>query len=229
MSDFPVMEMPKRPHGSQLKRARDLLDYGISSTNSLASLYDDLMQARGRGAPTHENQDLLRAMLVMAGATLDVVVKAIIRDALHLLIDKNAKARRTAREHVHRRLLKTVEREGGKRLAQALLSASPQVAIVDFIIDDITGESLQSVGQLKLAAEYLGLDGFEVPTGVGDALAARNQIVHEMDAIQREARTKGSRKRRQRRKDEMRAFAKELLSIAVKFCDEVDKALKKAG
>ncbi|MCK6456025.1 MAG: hypothetical protein L6Q92_05790 [Phycisphaerae bacterium] len=223
------MAPPNAPSTELLKRAHELLEYGIASTNSLADLYDTLTESRGRGAPTHEDQDLLRAMLVMAGATLDIVVKRIIRDSLHALVTKNAKALKAARDHVHRRLLKTIDDRGGQRLAEALLSESPQAAIVGFIIDDITGESLQSVEELQRAAGYLGLEGFQVPQGVRDALAARNQIVHEMDAIETQTRGRGSRRRRQRKKDEMRTFAKQLLDAAAMFCTAVNGALANAG
>jgi hypothetical protein len=223
------MKPPSPPANQRLKRAHELLEYGIQSTNSLAELYDRLTKKRGPGAPTHEDQDLLRAMLVMAGATLDIVVKTIVRDTLHVVVAKNRGARSKACDYVHRRLLKTIEDRGGQRLAEALLSESPQAAIVDFIIDDITGGSMQSVDQLQQAAAYLGLENFQVAPEVRDALTARNQIVHEMDAIEEEPGGKGSRRRRQRKKLEMRDWAKALLQVAANLCGALDKALANPG
>jgi len=223
---FPdVASSPSKPRAKELATAHVLLRYGVASTNSLAKLYDLVMWSRGRGAPTHEDQGLLRAMLVMAGATLDVVVKRIIRDALQLLVNRSKNALETAAKHVYRRLLKNIQESGGQRLAQALLSRSPVAALVELIIDDITGESLQSMEQVRQAAAYLGLEDFSVPQGVQEAFAARNQIVHEMDIVHEQRKGRGRRRRQQRKKDEMRAFAEVLLRTAIQFCKSVDDAL----
>jgi len=216
-----VVAHPPSPTTNKLSGAHTLLCGGIDSVNSLARLYDDATRARGRGAPTHEEQDLLRAMVVMAGAALDATTKRIIHDALADLMKPDSAALREAQTHVKRRLLTALDKRGGDRLAEALLDANPRQRIVRFIIDDLTGDSLQSVDQLERAIRFLGVSGFRVGS-LREAFEARNQIIHEMDATPENP----SRNRRQRRKTAMREFAATLLKAAAQLLQNVDEALQ---
>ncbi len=223
-----VFQPTAEPKHQALSRAYELLGHGTDSVNSLHSLYESVTQKRGPGAPTHEDQDLLRAMLVMAGATLDVVVKQVIADSLRLLTTKNEGARKEAAKHIHRRFLKKIGEAEGEEFAEALFVESTADKLTSFIVEDFAGQSLQSTTQLRITARLLGLTEASIfdekPTK--SALEARNQVVHEMDAILGAPKRKaGQKARRQRKKKEMVDFSNGLLAVAAKFVRETDKQL----
>ncbi len=223
-----VSDHPEKPQSNQLKSAYLVLCDGIDSVNSLAKLYEEATKKRGRGAPTHEEQDLLRAMVAMAGATLDATIKRIIMECLHDVVDKNESAQEEVTKHIERNVLNREASRGNKRLAKALLDPRPPQKIISFIIKDITGESLQSVKQLAKASKILGLDSrkntkrFDLGK-LEKAFEARNQIIHEMDATPGK---EGNKRRRQRKKKEMREYAQNLLGAAKSLLIQVDEVLK---
>jgi hypothetical protein len=94
--------------------------------------------------------------------------------------------------------------------------------VVEFAIEEITGDSLQSVEQLEKASRFLGVN-VGAPA-LKPAFEARNQLIHDMDA------TLGTtgKKRRQRKKKEMWAFAKTLLGTGSELLRKVDEQLKVA-
>ena len=227
-----VMWRPQAPSTECLRSAHLALCDGIDSVNNLWSLYG-AGTARGKGgAPTHEHQDLLRAMVVMAGAALDATAKRVIADSLYPLVERNEGSRTEAQKHVKRSVLGELEKGSTDRLAEALLADSPRRRIVEFIIADLTGGSLQSVEQLRKATALLGL-GSEFAKGnakeLKDAFEARNQIVHEMDALKAAPAARGKKRRRQRKKDEMFGFAKSLLEAAHELVEGVDGLLGDSG
>ena len=68
-------------------RAFDIVKYGHNSSAALLKAFYDVKNNRGasRGAATDEEQDILRAMIVTAGACIDSTLKQLFRDALHEL------------------------------------------------------------------------------------------------------------------------------------------------
>lgn len=214
----PVAKHPAAPASDKLISTYQLLCGGIDSVNSLALLYDKATAKRGPGAPTHEEQDLLRSMVVMAGATLDATTKRMVKDTLQDVVLRVPESLKKAREFVQRQILNTLSTTGGEKLAEALLHDSPRWKVIEFLIDEITGDSLQSVEQLMRASAFMGVTLEAAP--LRQAFEARNQIIHEMDAV-----LGGGKKRRQRRKPQMRGFAQQLLGAAAELLARTDERL----
>jgi hypothetical protein len=158
-------------------------------------------------------------MVVLAGAALDATTKRIIRDALQDIVVRVPSSLVEARKFVKRQLLENLSAKGGDYLAEALLSESPRKRVVEFAIEEITGDSLQSVEQLEKASRFLGVN-VGAPA-LKPAFEARNQIIHEMDATLGTA----GKKRRQRKRKEMWTFAKVLLGAASELLRKVDEQL----
>lgn len=218
-----AFDEPPAVRTQRLERAHRLLCDGISSVNSLATLYDEIQKARGGGAPKTSEQDLLRAMVLMAGATVDAATKRLIRDSLRAVAHKSGSAQREALVHIKRKILSDLGGEGGDRLAHALLASKPRFVIVDYIVEDTTGDSLQSETELKKVSKLLGLNPGDLPS-TKLAFRARNQIIHEMDSAE-DSGQPGAKNRRQRKKAEMHEYAKCLIQTAVYFVQGVDDIL----
>ena len=151
------------------------------------------------------------------------MVKHAIRDALPSVIDRVEKAEDNFREFVERKL--PAEGRSGTRLLSRILTArDPRGALVEELVRDLTGQSLQSRAQILRAGSF-----FDLPSGelVDDmelfdkVFAARNQIVHEMDIDF----TQPRRNRGRRPKDDMVEFTEAVLICAARFLVGVDKKL----
>src|SRR5262245_55613750 len=155
-----------------------------------------------RGMSTDEEQDLLRAMLVMAAAGLDAMTKQLVSDALPLLIECDEKALDSFEKFIARQIRPEITdgspSAGAKFLARLLSRATPQRAAVETYVVQLAEGSLQSVVALYEVVAALGL----WPNDVGvdrDALSpifeARNKIIHELDVnLKVERRTRNIRK-----------------------------------
>jgi len=215
-----IINKPEIPEQELLKSAHAIHCDGIDSVNSLAKLYSRATRRRGPGAPTHEEQDLLRAMVVMASAALDATLKRIIRDTLSELARRNKLVLDEVQKLIKRRLLSDLEKRGGDRLAEALLYDSPRQRVIEFIIEDATGDSLQSEAEVQKVVQLLGIENFKT-SNLRKAFIARNQVVHEMDS------TLGPGFRRRRRtKGEMVGYAKALLETATQILEKVDTSFR---
>lgn len=158
---------------------------------SSISLYQAFELARAkRGKPggmtTDLEQDILRAMLVMACAGLDSALKQVIRDALPLLVQTNPEAQAGLEKFVERQIRGEDIDIGTnvKYLAKVLASSSPHRRVVESYIAELTGDSLQSANQLFKAVNVLGVDPKEVGADkatLRPIFEARNQIIHELD------------------------------------------------
>jgi len=137
---------------------------------------------------TDQEQDLLRAMLVMATAGLDSMSKQLIRDSLPVLISCSDQAQNSFERFIARKLGDDkVSRDrvaANKFLARILSKPSPQIQLVEEYIFDLTKGSLQSSESLFQVAGALGVDpptaGID-PTVLSPIFSIRNSIVHELD------------------------------------------------
>lgn len=140
-----------------------------------------------RGAPTDEQMDLLRAMLVFAGAGIDSMLKQLIRDAVPSLLEFDSAVYRELHTYATRRFRafssSEVSAAPAQFLASTLLSGDPRSMILDAYVEDLTGGSLQSPTELARSVVALGLQPsvFANIGSLGDAFDVRNQIVHELD------------------------------------------------
>ena len=199
-----------------------VLRYAKDSVNHLLEIYGSLQSKRRGGAPRTEEQDLLRATVVMACAGLDACVKSLIEHTIKDVVHQNEDAKEALLEFVRRRLNRSSE--GGaidtKLLAELLVSGRPSERAADMVVDELRGRSLQSTEELRRAVRFLGVAKFQLPEELRDLFVARNQIVHEMDMDLGNP----HRRRRPRRREEMVKYAETALRVGealIKECDQV--------
>lgn len=150
----------------------------------------------GTTAASHEEQDLLRAMLLFACSGLDAVVKQLIQDALETVLEHDEGAQREFKKFAERRLKKSSTGEERERtltgqnipdvslLAELLVSFNPRALLVFTLTKTLISDSLQSRDQLLKVASHFALTKDDVMSDdkvTKEAFDARNQIAHEMD------------------------------------------------
>ena len=169
---------------------------------------------RGPGSPTDADQDLLRAMLVFAGAGLDAVLKQIIRDTLAVGLLKIEPLRKDFMDHFANRFIKkstSGEAIDTHLIAQLLFSEAPREDMVELYSVSKTARSLQSKDELLKVTSSFGLEPKQVTADlkqVNEAFLARNQIVHEMDVNFQQ-----NRSRRQRSRADIVLYVNSLLDV----------------
>ena len=112
------------------------------------------------GPSTHDEQDLYRAMLIFACAGLDVLVKQLTKTKLPHLMSRDVKVKEKFKEYVKRGIRKD-ERELLNALALALVDERPRDFLAREYIESLTGESLQSVEELRKVGEGTQTPEFE--------------------------------------------------------------------
>jgi hypothetical protein len=173
---------------------------------------------------TDEEQDLLRAMLVMAAAGLDSMVKELVRDALPSVVFDDPQAKGGLERHISAR----VRSSDSDFLSKVLSSPGPSSAVVQDYVMQLTASSLQSAAELARAASALGLE----PRNVGIDFEqlrlifdVRNKIIHELD-INFEVKR---RVRNVRRADTMVRHTNALLEIGEKILRAVDEKIRRTA
>lgn len=152
-------------------------------------------------------------MLVFACAGMDRACKALVEDAFRALADLDLSVEESLAKYVTRRIT-----PGGvvdsAALSRVLLSPwNPRHALLADFVNDLTGDSLQSVSQLfRVYAALRVQDGYvrERKEVLSRTFAARNEIVHEMDLVT----TDGRPDRRLRNDDELVFMASGALAVA---------------
>lgn len=216
----------QRTAGELTANANTILAHARSTVGAFDRAFEAVRTSRGvtQGAPTDEEQDLLRAALVLAAAGLDSLTKYLIRDTITALLKTDANVRAQLEKFIQKRIQGTAEVgeiSGGARfLAKILAAPSSRDQLIEEYIEDLTGGSLQSVDELFRAAKALGVDPAEVGVDarkLRPVFEARNQIIHELD-IDLEGKR---RKRRQRTKKSMLGDAEVLLGVGEKLIQNV--------
>jgi hypothetical protein len=220
-----IVTVPK-PKSPILANSCTILEYAIESVESLLEIYKIFTKGRGRGAPSTEEQDQLRAMIVFAGAGLDAALKQIVHDALLAVVGKSPGAHEELVKFVERRLVRGGS-EGGiglnaKEMAALLLAPSPRGAAIDMLARELTSRSLQSYEELERLLRFLGIADLTLDkASLKAAFDARNRIVHEMDMDL----DNPTRKRKSWKRDEMVAQARVLLETAGNIVAKIDAIL----
>jgi len=167
-----------------------------------------------RGRLTENEEDLLRAAIVFAGAGLDATLKQLIRDSLPSVLEvsdlADGKFSAFIKTHISQADVVDVS-----RLAAYLASRSPRAELIEAYIADLTGGSLQSKQQVEAVAGALGVDDADLRrrvAGLRTAFQARNQIAHELDL--RSPERHGDRARRTRKINDSVGTCHELLESA---------------
>ena len=214
--------------------AATILKYTHESAKSLLEAYGLMREERGgkRGMTTDAEQDVLRAMLVMAAAGLDGMAKQLIRDSLPLLVHRDQAVQDGLEKFISRQIRGEADSPeiatGTKFLARVLAAESQQRQVIEEYIRELTGGSLQSADELMRVAAAFGLK----PQDVGidakqlkDVFDARNKIIHELDID-----LDGDRRKRNLRQQTMMKGATDLLlDIGMKTISAVDRKLNKSG
>lgn len=167
-----------------------IYEYTHTSASSLVVAFDDAKAKRGnlRGILTDQEQDILRAALVMCCAGVDACLKQAIRDCFEHLLEES----RSVREGFEKFIRKRISGEGdalelaagSKFLALVLAEKSPRTKLIEEYIRDLTGDSLQSVDEILRTTAALGLENKKLGLDVArlkDVFQVRNKIIHELD------------------------------------------------
>jgi hypothetical protein len=201
--------------------------YGHNSSAALLKAFYDVKNNRGasRGAATDEEQDILRAMIVTAGACIDSTLKQLFRDALHELAQYDDDVKSAMQKFISRELRNL---EGSPKLYEHLAASFMVDYPFDFWVDryvyELTGSSLQSTDQLFMACAAFGIKPNNVgvkPDDLKPIFVMRNRIIHEMDINFDEAR----RNRRQRAVGTSANAANKLLEVTESILLKVDTKL----
>jgi len=226
-----LRELTRTPVSSELCRQAALtLKHAHDSASSMLKAFDLVRAERGSpvGMTTDEEQDLLRAMLVMAAAGLDAMVKQLIRDSLPKLVEIDSDVRKGLEKFVERRIRNGGEDTdvlGGRTfLARVLAAPEQQRQVIEEYIKELTGGSLQSPNDIMRTASALGVPkkslGIDLQK-LKRIFDIRNKIIHELDID-----LKGERRKRNiRRRADMMDYANALLKTAENMRDAVDTKL----
>ena len=174
---------PPMPVAEELWNAHTVLQRTFWTASSFLTIFDTRLGERGRGAPSDEDYDLLRAMLLFTCAGIDSMMKHIIREALEVVIERVEKAEDNFRDFVQRRLLASTEFSPAL-LTRVLTSGDPRRALIEELVRDLTSQSLQSKAQILKCGSFFDLRSDDLIADMllfEDICRARNEIAHEMD------------------------------------------------
>jgi hypothetical protein len=227
--EFKLRRCANRGRSRPCEKAAVILERAHSSSEALLHAFEEAWIARGRprGVTPDDEQDLLRAMLVMAAAGLDSTVKQLIRDALPALVERNPSVRDGLEKFASRNIRGDPEGPepslvGARFLGRVLAAKSPQAQVIEEYIRDLTGTSLQSAEELAKAASALGLSKAKIDVArFKEIFGIRNKIIHELDINLDGDR----RKRNERRREKMMEDTNALLEVGEKVLAEVDELL----
>ncbi len=213
-----------------LTKAALIYQYTHTASSSLLTAFDDAKTKRGnkRGVLTDQEQDILRAALVMACAGLDAALKQAIRDCIEELLEKDKPVRDRFEKFIRKRIGgegDVLELAGGaKFLALILADRAPRNRLIEEYIKELTGDSLQSTEEILRTASALGLDPkslkLDIPK-LKEIFGIRNKIIHELD-IDLEA---PKRKRRVRSQSDLLDNADSVLAVTKSTLEALDAKL----
>ena len=163
-----------------------ILSYAHLTADALYDSFCVVREKQGsKGTTTDEQQDLLRSMLVLALAGLDSSTKQLVTLALPALVGREAVSADALLEFGTRRLSGLGDRADANRLLLSLMiDDEPRQRLVSEFVEDLAGDSLQSVGQLMRVVNVLGVESPTLRTqvtGLEEAFGVRNNIIHRMD------------------------------------------------
>lgn len=213
-----------------LSKSALIYQYTHASASSLVEAFDDAKAKRGnkRGVLTDQEQDILRAALVMCCAGVDAALKQAIRDCFEHLLEKS----KTVREGFEKFIRKRISGEGdalelaagAKFLALVLAERDPRTKLIEEYIRELTGDSLQSVDEVLRTTAALGLEskslGLDLPR-LREIFVIRNKVIHELD-IDLNA---PKRKRKVRSQADLLDNSDFMLGTIKKLLEALDKTL----
>lgn len=174
-----------------------------------------------RGRLAGNEEDLLRAAIVFAGAGLDATLKQLIRDTLPLLLEENRQAQEKFQEFVREQITKG-DAAHPEMIARYLSAVTPRDSLIEDYVFALTGSSLQSAEEVQRTAGALGVQDGQLRkriSGLRAVFVARNEISHELD-LQRPER-QGDRARRSRRMQPTADLCHEALDLGQLIVNDV--------
>lgn len=132
-----------------LRKPALIFEYTHASASSLIVAFDDAKTKRGnpRGVLTDQEQDILRAALVMCCAGVDAALKQAIRDCFEHLLERSNLVREGFEKFIRKRISGEGDvlelASGAKFLSVVLAEKEPRRKIVEEYIRELTGDSLQ--------------------------------------------------------------------------------------
>ena len=186
----------------ELAKAVIIYIYSCASAQSLINAFADAKAKRGgrRGVLTDQEQDILRAALVMSCAGIDASIKQATRDCFEKLFQRNEKGYELFQRFIQKRLAgdgdSGISSTGNKFLALILAETNPRQKLIVEYIRELTSDSLLSFEQLKKTSAELGIDKGLILEEVKlrKIFVVRNTIIHELDIdLNARARKRGVR------------------------------------
>lgn len=171
----------------ECKNARLILSCAFDSASALFKAYQLLIRRRSPkqgGMTTDEEQDLLRAMLVMAGAGVDGMAKELIRKTLFVLVKKEPEVLNGLKKFIETQLRGKNEQISAAFMAKILVAQDHLAQVTEEYVRDLTGGSLQSAEEILSTANALGVVNFQSKIDVRklkQVFEVRNKIIHELD------------------------------------------------
>lgn len=218
---------------SECENASLILQHAHAAASALYKAYQLLLKRRDPsrgGMTTDDEQDLLRAMLVMTAAGLDGMTKQLIRDTLPKLVLQNENAINGLRGFIGNKV-KQQNDYTAKFLTNILASQNQFAAVTEDYIKDLTGNSLQSTDEILSAIAALGISEEEKKTAIANKeidiqklkkiFDVRNKIIHELD-IQLSGQR---RKRNIRSKKEMLGMVEALFKLSSWMLQRVSRII----
>ncbi len=166
-----------------LDRCRKIKDATHNSIDSLFDIYDDLKIKRGPA--TDQQQDLLRAIIVLGCAGLDSFMKQIVEDGLELVRKNNKKSHKYFIGKTQEILSgNTTDSIDLKIMSEILMSGKSDDMLSQKIVSLLTDHSLQNYGELIEILKAFGLPEElfkEEKDLIRSLFRSRNNIAHEFD------------------------------------------------
>ncbi len=205
-------------------RAVTAWDRARRSCESFLRIFDEATANRGSGTPKDEEQDLLRAMLVFAGAGLDASVSHLVRDCASDMLARSPKLREETESFAQDQLGLT--RDGTKFLLRMLPDSEPSIdqRLVEEFMHRRTEQSLQSHQELLRVCSYFEIDDKPLRDRIlalADVFHARNAIIHEMDVNF----DWKNRRRTSRRRATMVEYTERVLNVAAELIRRTQEKL----
>lgn len=229
MTEFKTMNNAATK-SAKLEKASLIFQYTHAAASSLLVAFDDAKTKRGnpRGVLTDQEQDILRAALVMSYAGLDAALKQAIRDCIDRLLLKDRAVLEGFEKFIRKRIAGDGDvlelSSGAKFLSIVLADRRPRRRLIEEYIKELTGESLQSAEEIMRTVAALGLDNKQIKLDVQDLkkiFSIRNKVIHELD-IDLDAL---KRKRRVRSQADLLDSSDKILATTKRFLEALDAKL----
>ncbi|MDD3187535.1 MAG: HEPN domain-containing protein [Bacilli bacterium] len=202
------------------KHSRAILDSAKDTINSFFEIYDN-----SKKKITEQNQDLLRAIILFSGSTIDAIIKKLINDTIQEVIDRDDGANSEFKDFVSKTIQDSKNIINSKLLSELFVCNSPKEQLIIELKKNLTHNSLQSADEIAKTIGYFGIPTKELPIKIDELKSlfiVRNKIMHEMD-VKLDSSTFI---RNDRSKVEAKKISNELLNLSECLIDLVEKKLK---